>query len=259
MAVCKTCGSIIAFEGGVCLKCKAQSEADSKQAGINKLWGGTPGQDTGKNGVSGLQGSVFSTGMEKAGLIKKLERYKQLLGECDELQAMIKPQSSFPSYPDTSFKTRSFMRYFWPYLLGGILGGYLVYMVSSMLTMSMAIDITGNPREAASRLLGETFAGLIVGLIIAAAVIFFGVKVAKRKQADFNSNAEFMNRQATERYNMGVNNQKMIDLYQENINEMYKYESLVPEQYRTFEKVSAIIELLNEDKAKTVEEACLMV
>ena len=48
----------------------------------------------------------------------------------------------------------------------------------------------------------------------------------------------------------------MIDLYQENLNNIRKYENLVPEEFQTFDKVNQIIELLKEDKANTIEEAC---
>ena len=99
---------------------------------------------------------------------------------------------------------------------------------------------------------------MIVALIVAAAIIFFGVKISKRKQEDFNSNADYMNRQSMDKYRQGVQNQKMIDIFQENIAEMHKYESLVPEKYRTSSLVGEIISILNDDRAQTVEEACSM-
>lgn len=243
MAFCKKCGAIIPFEGGKCSRC---------------------GSQTGAGGAGFGAGTGFGAGagFEKEGLIKKLERYKQLLAECEELKGMIKPQSSFPSSAGTDFKPRSFMKYFWPFLVGGVVGGYLVYLASTLIvSYSIATNpyITSNNMDAyASNALGDIFAGLIAAVIVAGIIIFFGYKIAKRKQTDFNSNAEFMNREATERYNKGVQNQKMIDVYQENINEMRQYELLVPEAYRTSAQVESIIELLREEKAETVEEACAL-
>ena len=67
-----------------------------------------------------------------------------------------------------------------------------------------------------------------------------------------------MNMQKTEKYREGLKNQKMIDMYQEDINEMYKYEQLVPKEYRTIPQITKIIELIENDQAATVEEACAM-
>lgn len=193
-------------------------------------------------------------------LIGKLEKYKELLSETEELKQMIKPQSSFPSSDESNYKKRSFIKYFWPYMVCGIVGGYLVYFVSSLIvamnSRSMMIKDSG---RAAATLMGDTLAGVIIALLVAAAVIFFGVKIAKRKQEDFNRNAEYMNMEAAERYQKGVNNQKMINLYQEDINNMRRYELLVPEEYRTSVQVGKIIDLLKEDKASTVEEACSLI
>lgn len=234
MAFCKKCGALIAFAGGNCPRCGQQSSI------------GAAGRDTVMSAGNGFAKDVT---------IGKLERYRQLIGECDELQTMIKPQSSFPSSLDTSFKKKSFMSYFWPFMVGGIIGGYAVYMVASFIVALSSVNLVIDSQEAASRLLGDSFAGIIVALIVAGAIIFFGVKVAKRKQADFNSNAEFMNKEAEARYNKGQENQRMIALMQQNTTEMRKYESLVPEGYRTYDKLGAIIDLMKEDKAQTVEEA----
>ena len=70
---------------------------------------------------------------------------------------------------------------------------------------------------------------------------------------------EGMNREATERYNQGIKNQKMIDLYQENLNEIYKYEPLVPEEHRTADHLGQIIDILKENRAETVDEACAII
>ena len=55
--------------------------------------------------------------------------------------------------------------------------------------------------------MGDTIAAFVCGLIVAAALIFFGVKVSKRKQHDFNSGADRMNMAVQERYKMGLKDQ----------------------------------------------------
>ena len=105
-------------------------------------------------------------------------------------------------------------------------------------------------------MVGDVYGGYFAGLIIAVIIIIVGTKIAKRKRDDFNRNSDLMNQIATERYQQGVRNQKMIDIYQENLNSMRKYENLVPEEFQTYDKVNQIIELLKADKANTIEEAC---
>ena len=53
-------------------------------------------------------------------------------------------------------------------------------------------------------------------------------------------------------------NEKLVNLYQENINTMRQYERFVPEKYRTSALVGSILDILKEDKAETVEEAITM-
>ena len=67
-----------------------------------------------------------------------------------------------------------------------------------------------------------------------------------------------MIREASERYQKGLLNEKMVNLYQENINTMRQYEHIVPEPYRSSSKVGSILNLLKEDKAQTVEEAIMI-
>ena len=107
-------------------------------------------------------------------------------------------------------------------------------------------------------MMGDVYAGYFAGVIIAVIIIIVGTKIAKRKRDDFNRNADLMNQIATEKYQQGVRNQKMIDIYQENLHNMRMYENLVPEEFQTAEKVDMIIELLKADKANTIDEACAM-
>ena len=218
MAFCRKCGEFMADDDLVCVKCRTKVKT------------------------------------AKDDLIDKLVRYKQLLSECEELKTMMKPQNSYVSDEPTVYKTRSFMRYFWPFLVGAVVGGYLIYMLSSVIIVS---TISSDYSQAtASSVLGDAFIGLILALIVAVAIAFIGVKISKSKQAAFNSNAEYMMRQADERRQAAQDNQKILNVYQENVTEMHLYEHLVPEQYRTSAKVGTIIDLLKEDKAETVEEAC---
>lgn len=218
MAFCRKCGEFMADDDLVCVKC----------------------------------GTKVKTA--KDDLIDKLVRYKQLLSECEELKTMMKPQNSYVSDEPTVYKTRSFMRYFWPFLVGAVVGGYLIYMLSSVIIV--ATVSSEYSQATASSVLGDAFIGLILALIVAVAIAFIGVKISKSKQEAFNSNAEYMMRQADERRQAAQDNQKILNVYQENVTEMHLYEHLVPEQYRTSAKVGTIIDLLKEDKAETVEEAC---
>ena len=219
MAFCRKCGAAMAEDDLVCVKC----------------------------------GTKVANG--KDDLIEKLVKYKQLLSENEELDTMIRPQSEFPT-SEPVFKKRSFMKYFWPFLVGGVVGGYLVYILSSVIIV--ATTASAYSQATASSALGDAFVGFILALVVAAAIIFIGVKISKSKQEAHNSNAEYMMREASDRYQKGLMNQKMVNIYQENINNMRQYERLVPEPFRSSAKVGSIINLLQEDKAQTVEEAIMM-
>ena len=65
----------------------------------------------------------------KKELINNLSEYQTLLSECEELETMIKPQGNFPVTESVSFKKKSFIRYFWPFIIGAAGGFYLVYML----------------------------------------------------------------------------------------------------------------------------------
>ena len=190
-------------------------------------------------------------------LISKLEMYKSLLSDNQELETMIKPQSSFPTSTGTTYKKRSFMRYFWPYLIGAIGGGYVVYLITCIMVVSSSPS-SRTTDEMVMSMLGDFFGGIIAAIVVAVAIIIFGVKVSKRKQRDFNSNADFMNMAENEKYKQGIQNQRMIDVYQENITRMHQYENLLPEEHRNIESINAIIAILNDEKAQTVEEALVL-
>ena len=67
-----------------------------------------------------------------------------------------------------------------------------------------------------------------------------------------------MNAEIAERYQQGVINQRMQILLDDDLREMRLYESMVPEDFRTPEKITEILSLIKEEKAKTVDEACAM-
>ncbi len=233
MEFCKNCGTVLAFAGMVCPRCGNFKGSDADNAATGKI-----------------------------SLIRTLEKFRDLLGETEELRGMIKPQSEFPMSNEQNYKKRSFMYFFWPFLVGGIGVGTVIYVISTLITVFSAFDSaqyaysSSDVSSLSSRMVGDVYGGYFAGLIIAVIIIIVGTKIAKRKRDDFNRNSDLMNQIATERYQQGVRNQKMIDIYQENLNSMRKYENLVPEEFQTYDKVNQIIELLKADKANTIEEAC---
>lgn len=195
---------------------------------------------------------------DKDSVVKKLEDFQVLLAECEELKTMIRPQSEFPMSDRSEYKKRSFMKYFWPFLVGAVVGFYAVYMVGVMIIAFSAVNSgTRYVSEDAfvNATMGDTFAAFICGLIIAAVIIFFGVKVSKRKQHDFNSSADQMNMAIQERYKKGLQNQRMLDIYQDNITKMHLYEYLVPEKYQTSYHVGQLIEVLKDGRADDLQTA----
>ena len=201
----------------------------------------------------------------KKELINNLSEYQTLLSECEELETMIKPQGNFPVTESVSFKKKSFIRYFWPFIIGAAGGFYLVYMLAVVISTYSAFNsynpYTSNVSEESVKMsmMGDVMIGWIAAAIVALAVIFIGIKISKKKQAAFNSNIDKMTTEISERYKKGLLNQKMIDLHTQNTNKMRFYEDLVPEDYRTSSLVASIINILKEDRAQTVEEAIQLI
>lgn len=214
----------------------------------------------------GMKPQDFSQSVEspKDILLTKLKRYRELLGETEELKRYIRPQSEFPMYESSDYKKRSLMKYFWPFLVGGI-GSYILIVVISIVIAVNSVYARGayalsySQRAATEAAMTDTIgSGVFVGLVVCLGIILIGLKISRRKRDDFNKNADYMNMQKTEKFREGQKNQKMIDMYQEDINEMYRYEQIVPQGYRTIPQIDRIIELIEADQAQTVEEAISM-
>lgn len=195
----------------------------------------------------------------KEDLIGKLTKYRDLLGECEELQRMIRPQNDLPQGEGQSLKPRSFFRYFWPFILIAIGSFYVLYFIGTILTTWSRFDSisSGSPAGSAAAI-GDLLIYMVLGAVVAAAVIFFGVKVSKAKQKKYNDEVEYLNMQDAARLKESNDNQRLLNLFQENVQKMYQYEQLVPEKYRSYMGVDTIIELLKQDKAGNVEEACAL-
>ena len=217
MAYCKKCGAYITKEDEFCGKCGTK-------------------QSTGE----------FDQNMDKKDLLKKLDEYRLLLDEYEYLKDKVKPQESFPSYEENTFKKRSFIRYFWPFLVIGLGAFYLIYMAAALLG--------GYNKDAITLLLGILFA-----IIAAVIIIVFGFKVAKRKQAEVNREADMMNEIARERVAKADANQRNLDRLNQLVEKKYYYDPLVPEEYRDFDHVAKIEELIMQNKADTIEEACSII
>ena len=244
MDTCKVCGTILPFSGMKCPKCGFAKDGTGATAGA----------------VAGGPARMFNS--DKHILIMNLTKFRDLLGENEELKTMIKPQSEFPATDEQIYKKRSLMKFFWPFLVGGIGAGILIYIISVLIMFSTVMSASTQPTLTqqqqvaySSHAMADFYGGFIVAVAVALAIIFIGLKISRRKRDDFNGNADLMNRIASERYQKGLKNEKMIDIYQDNLANMRKYEDLVPAEYQTSQKLTLIIEALKEDKASTVEEA----
>ena len=244
MDTCKACGTILPFAGMKCPKCGFSKD------GENAAPAGGPARP-------------FNS--DKHILIMNLTKFRDLLSENEELQTMIKPQSEFPRQDEQVYKKRTLMKFFWPFLVGGIGAGILVYIISMIIMLSTVMNAGTQPSMTQAQIdtytshaVTDIYGGYFVAIIVALAIIFLGLWLSRKKRDAFNSNADMMNRIASERYQQGLKNERMIDIYQDNLANMRRYETLVPEEYQTSEKVSLIIEALKEGPAETVEDAIAM-
>lgn len=244
MDTCKACGTILPFAGMKCPKCGFSKD------GENAAPAGGPARP-------------FNS--DKHILIMNLTKFRDLLSENEELQRMIKPQSEFPRQDEQVYKKRTLMKFFWPFLVGGIGAGILVYIISMIIMVSTVMNAGTQPSMTQAQIdtytshaVTDIYGGYFVAIIVALAIIFLGLWLSRKKRDAFNSNADMMNRIASERYQQGLKNERMIDIYQDNLANMRRYETLVPEEYQTSEKLSLIIEALKEGPAETVEDAIAM-
>lgn len=244
MDTCKACGTILPFAGMKCPKCGFSKD------GENAAPAGGPARP-------------FNS--DKHILIMNLTKFRDLLSENEELQRMIKPQSEFPRQDEQVYKKRTLMKFFWPFLVGGIGAGILVYIISMIIMLSTVMNAGTQPSMTQAQIdtytshaVTDIYGGYFVAIIVALAIIFLGLWLSRKKRDAFNSNADMMNRIASERYQQGLKNERMIDIYQDNLANMRRFETLVPEEYQTSEKVSLIIEALKEGPAETVEDAIAM-
>ena len=159
----------------------------------------------------GMKPQDFSSANEspKTVLISKLERYRELLGETEELKRLIRPQSEFPMYESSDYKKRSLMKYFWPFLAGGI-GSYIVIAVVACIIAVNSVYVKGSYALSSSQyaitqkeMADTIYSGIFVGLIVCLGIILIGLKIARRKRDDFNKNADYMNMQKTEKFREG--------------------------------------------------------
>lgn len=198
-------------------------------------------------------------------LIRKLERYRELLAETIELRSRIRPQNEFPvREANDEFKKRSLMKFFWPFLVGGIGGGSLVYAITAFIAFYSMMNTAKytlsreKASSAATQMMGDIYIGYFAAIIVAVAIILIGLKIAKSKQAAFNKNSDYMNAIQAENYKKGLLNAKMQTILDDDLREMRLYETMVPEDFRTPERLTEIIALIKNEQAKTVDEACAM-
>ena len=254
MDTCKACGTILPFSGMKCPKCGFAKDGAGAPAGFGGPAGGFGGTST------AAAARMFNT--DKHVLTMNLTKFRDLLAENEELKTMIRPQSEFPSSDEQIYKKRSLMKFFWPFLVGGIGAGFVIYLISILISLSTVTTAATQPSLTAqqaqtytSHVTAGVYGGYIVALAVALAIIFLGLWLSRKKRDAFNGNADLMNRMASERYQKGLKNERMIDIYQDNLANMKRYEDLVPAEYQTSAKLTQIIECLKEEKAETVEEA----
>ena len=216
----------------------------------------------------GKCGALISTptsdAYRKNTLIRDLTKFRDLLLEVEELNTMIRPQSDFPLNNNIEFKKKSFMRYFWPFLVGAVGGGSILYMIVALITfystMKQANYIVSraDANNLSASMVSDIYIGYIACFIAALGIILIGVKIAKSKQAAANKEVDMLMREQSEKYQKGLKNQKMIEIQTDDLREIRKLEPLVPEEYQDPDSLTKIIDLIKNDKATTVEEACAL-
>ena len=127
-------------------------------------------------------------------LIARLKEYRDLLAETEELGAFIKSPGDTHTTPPAPLKKKTFMRFFWPWMVAAIIAFYVFYMATAFIAMQSTIRTAGTARLAFSQMMGDTMAGMICAAIVTIVIILFGIRVAKRKRNDSNRETEYLNK-----------------------------------------------------------------
>ena len=179
-------------------------------------------------------------------LLKELDAYRLILDEYEYLKAVVKPESNYSSFQPTRTEKRSFIRYFWPFLVIS----FIAFCIINAGARSIC-DTSCCQRYLAI--------GFFVAIAIALVILLYGYGFAKRKQAEVNRDASIMNALTMDLYTIGQANQEKVNRLRELSSEKSKYDHLVPEGYRDFDHVAKIQELIMQDKASSVEEAIAII
>lgn len=183
---------------------------------------------------------------DKEELVEKLDKYRLILDEYEYLKAIVKPSENYASFREQKQGKRSFIRFFWPFL------------VISFLTFWI-IKAGSNTICAAGSCTRYSFIGLLVAIAISLVIVLYGYGFAKNKQAEVNRDADIMNALTMDLYTIGQANQEKLNRLNELTREKSKYDHLVPEGWRDFDHVAKIQELIMQDKAASVEEAIAII
>jgi len=256
MAFCRKCGAEMAEDDAFCSKCGASVASTIPSAGVE-----TPSSVNRSFGVQGAQQAAYGTqqsayeaqpatynaqpGIQnKNELLQVLQRYRDVIRDLEKANAEATSTFASEAY-DEPVRYYTFMRFYWPFLVGAFFAFWIVYIFMARLavhTLSMNV----------------LKIGLILAIIVTLTLVFVGIGVARNKQDSANNAvyayADSRRRKAKSKEVTAAEKKQL----EEKKRSLEKDLGMLPGKYRNYDALCNIVRLLKFDKAATLQEAMKM-
>lgn len=250
MPFCRRCGAVMDEDDAFCSKCGTSVASTVPQAAPVAPVAQPVQQAPVAQAVPVAQPApaAASAGAQKSKgeLLPILQRYRDVLRDIDKLKT--EAPSTFASSPsDTPVRYHTFIKFYWPFIVGSIVAFWVIYFISA----KMAV------RDLDLRIL---YGGVILGGLVFLGTILGGIAVAKSRQSTANYYAyEYAHRRDSKSKSRTSNNTEMENA----LAKKRSIEDDLPEEltarYRTYENMCTIVRVIKFEKANTLEEALVIV
>ena len=186
-------------------------------------------------------------GLDKQDLLAKLGRFKQLLDESSELAPKIRPQFEFPTSSSCNFAKKSFMRYFWPYMVGAVVTVNVLYFLGYILYISLDTPLLFSLLSA-------------IGVIAMIVILIVGGKTAVKRRNELNIQVDNRNQSERKKYREIQEKTELLKTqYANKKNSLSIYNDIVPLKNRNSRHMIRVKSLLQTNKAETFADALKLI
>lgn len=250
MPFCRKCGAQMDEDDAFCSCCGASVASTIPQAAPvaqpAPVVQAAPVAQAAPAAAVASAGAQQKESMSKGELLPILQRYRDVLRDIDKLKT--EAPSTFASSPsDTPVRYHTFIKFYWPFIVGSIVAFWVIYFISA----KMAV------RDLDFRIL---YGGIILGGLVFLGTILGGIAVAKSRQSTANYYAyEYAHRRDSKSKSRTSNNKEMEDALAKKRSIEKELPEEITTKYRTYDNMCTIVRVMKFEKANTLEEALVIV